>query len=437
MVLPMSRAMRLVPELPQLRRGRRQVAAADDEPDSAVPAHFLCPISLELMKDPVTAPTGITYDWDSLEGWLARGRGTCPVTGAPVRPGDLVPNHATRRMIQDWCVANQAERVPTPKVPVADADAVEVLAAVSSAAKRGDAAACGVVAAKARELGKESDRNRRCLTAAGAARRLSSAFRDLAGEPIDGASVSTALRKILAALTVFFLLDEESRSCIASPASLKTLVSVIAHADLAARVSVAIVLRELASSADRHHRRHLPHPRRVRRPTRPHPSLRRPPRRRSSRPTTSSPAATAHVVAELLVDADKGTSEKALAVLDGVLCADAGLHSALAHALVVPVLVKMFRVSDMATEFAVSALWRLCRAADAGAAACRADALRVGAFQRLLLLLQVGCGGLTKDRAQRAAEAAQWFQGQRRVHRDGRFQGAQEAILISVEHADF
>jgi hypothetical protein len=86
------------------------------------------------------------------------------------------------------------------------------------------------------------------------------------------------------------------------------------------------------------------------------------------------------VLAELLVDADKGTSEKALAMLDGVLCADAGLQSARAHALVVPVLVKkMFRVSDMVTEFAVSALWRICRGADAGAAACRAEALRVGA----------------------------------------------------------
>ena len=77
-----------------------------------------------------------------------------------------------------------------------------------------------------------------------------------------------------------------------------------------------------------------------------------------------------------------------------------GLGAARAHALVVPVLVKkMFRVSDMATEFAVSALWRLCRGPDAGAAACRADALRVGAFQKLLLLLPVGCGGLTQNRA--------------------------------------
>ena len=36
----------------------------------------------------------------------------------------------------------------------------------------------------------------------------------------------------------------------------------------------------------------------------------------------------------------------------------------------------------------------------------------------------------------RAAQPAQWFQGQRRVHRDGGLQGAQEAILIGV-NAEF
>ncbi|KAM3208681.1 hypothetical protein ACQJBY_063400 [Aegilops geniculata] len=429
MVLPMSRATRLVPELPLLRRGRRpQVADAGNEEELAVPAHFRCPISLELMKDPVTAPTGITYDRESVEGWLARGRGTCPVTGGPVQLADLVPNHATRRMIQDWCVANQAERVPTPKVPVAEADAAEVLAAVSAAARRGNAAACGLLAARARAIGKESDRNRRCLAAAGAARQLSSAFQSLAGEPVEGTSAAVlgALGKILAALTVFFPLDDEARRCIASPASLKTLVSVLSHGELAARASAAIVLRELASSADRHTIDVISRTPGVcsalvglvRNPVSPQ--------------ATKAALVTAYylvsgsdraaarfaelgavpVVAELLVDADKGTSEKALAVLDGVLCADAGLESARAHALVVPVLVKkMFRVSDMATEFAVSALWRLCRAADAGAGACCAEALRVGAFQKLLLLLQVGCGGVTKDRASELLKLLNGFRG--------------------------
>ncbi|CAO1947449.1 unnamed protein product [Urochloa humidicola] len=410
-------ASRLVPEIPLLRRSSKQATAAEEV---AVPAHFVCPISLDLMRDPVTAPTGITYDRESVESWLARGNARCPVTGRPLRLADLVPNHATRRMIQDWCVANRAagvERVPTPKVPLADAEATEAVAAVSRAAARGDAAACGAAAARARALGKESDRNRRCLAAAGAARALAAAFARFAGERVDGAAgaVSAALGEVLAALTVFFPLDDEARRCIASPASLKSLVSVITHGgELAARAAAAVVLRELASSADAHTLD----------------AVARTPglcdalvglvRRPVSAPATKAALVTAYYLAtasdraaarlaeagavaslvEILVDADKGTSEKALAALDAVLGAGAGagLAAARAHALAVPVLVKkMFRVSDMATEFAVSALWRLCRAADA--AACRTEALRVGAFQKLLLLLQVGCGGVTKDRA--------------------------------------
>ena len=419
-------ASRLVPEIPMLRRSSKQQqqasAAAEEEQEVAVPAHFVCPISLDLMRDPVTAPTGITYDRESVEGWLARGNARCPVTGRPLRLADLVPNHATRRMIQDWCVANRAsgvQRVPTPKVPLADADAADAVASVAAAARRGDVAACGAAAARARALAKESDRNRRCLAAAGAARALAAAFARLASERVEGAAaVSCALGDVLAALTVFFPLDDEARRCIASPSSLKSLVSVMSHGELQARASAAVVLRELASSSSAVDGHTLEAVQRTPGMLDALVDLVRSP---ISTSATKAALVTAYylvaasdraaarfaelgavaVLVEALVDADKGTSEKALAALDGVLCADAGLAAARAHALAVPVLVKkMFRVSDMATDFAVSALWRLCRAGDAaGAAACRAEAVRVGAFQKLLLLLQVGCGGVTKERA--------------------------------------
>jgi hypothetical protein len=109
---------------------------------------------------------------------------------------------------------------------------------------------------------------------------------------------------------------------------------------------------------------------------------------------------TVQLLLELLVDADRGTTEKALALLDSLLLTAKGRDAAYAQALAVPVIVKkMQRVSDMATEFAVSALWRLCKNVAADDGGCKAEALQVGAFQKLLLLLQVGCEGLTKDRA--------------------------------------
>lgn len=114
------------------------------------------------MKNSATTPTGITYDQESGEGCLAPGRDTCHVIGDPVRLADLIRNHATRRMIQDRCVANRAERVPTPMVRVVEANVVEVLIAVSAATPARERCRLRAGGVRARAIRKESDRNRRC-----------------------------------------------------------------------------------------------------------------------------------------------------------------------------------------------------------------------------------------------------------------------------------
>lgn len=88
-----------------------------------VPQYFICPISLQIMKDPVTAITGITYDRDSIEHWLFTNKNTtCPVTKQPLPlDSDLTPNHTLRRLIQSWCTQNASlgiDRIPTPKPPL-------------------------------------------------------------------------------------------------------------------------------------------------------------------------------------------------------------------------------------------------------------------------------------------------------------------------------
>lgn len=93
----------------------------DKNPD--IPQYFLCPISLQIMKDPVTTVTGITYDRESIQQWLNTSAAVlCPVTKQPLpRPADLTPNHMLRRLIQAWCVANAhcgIDRIPTPKSPL-------------------------------------------------------------------------------------------------------------------------------------------------------------------------------------------------------------------------------------------------------------------------------------------------------------------------------
>lgn len=98
-----------------------------------IPCHFLCPISLQLMRDPVIVPTGITYDRDSIEKWLFFfNKATCPVTKQPLSAcSDLTPNHTLRRLIQSWCTFNSylaVERIiPTSKSAVVDVAYVQKL----------------------------------------------------------------------------------------------------------------------------------------------------------------------------------------------------------------------------------------------------------------------------------------------------------------------
>lgn len=69
----------------------------DENFEVEVPCDFLCPISLQLMKDPVTL---ITYDRDNIEKWLfSFNNKTCPV----INQQYLTPNHTLRRLIQSWC----------------------------------------------------------------------------------------------------------------------------------------------------------------------------------------------------------------------------------------------------------------------------------------------------------------------------------------------
>ncbi|KAL2349391.1 hypothetical protein Fmac_003391 [Flemingia macrophylla] len=66
---------------------------------------FRCPISLELMSDPVTIETGHTYDRSSILKWFRSGNATCPKTGKSLNSTELVPNLVLRRLIQQYCHA--------------------------------------------------------------------------------------------------------------------------------------------------------------------------------------------------------------------------------------------------------------------------------------------------------------------------------------------
>ncbi|KAI3472296.1 hypothetical protein Pfo_030120 [Paulownia fortunei] len=96
-----------------------------------VPPYFLCPITLEIMKDPVTISTGITYDRNSIEKWIfSEKNNTCPVTKQVLFDTELTPNITLRRLMQSWCTLHASqgiERLPTPKAPVSKPQLLKLL----------------------------------------------------------------------------------------------------------------------------------------------------------------------------------------------------------------------------------------------------------------------------------------------------------------------
>ncbi|XP_022747355.1 U-box domain-containing protein 1-like [Durio zibethinus] len=73
---------------------------------SIIPDEFRCPISLDLMKDPVIVASGHTYDRNSIAQWINTGHHTCPKSGQRLIHMALIPNYALRTLVQQWCQVN-------------------------------------------------------------------------------------------------------------------------------------------------------------------------------------------------------------------------------------------------------------------------------------------------------------------------------------------
>ncbi|KAI4382596.1 hypothetical protein MLD38_008541 [Melastoma candidum] len=96
------------------------------------PDDFQCPISLELMMDPVVTSSGHTYDRGSILKWFRAGNSTCPKTGETLSHKKLVPNVALKRLIEIYCAENNN---PVSKSRKVDREAVQKVLTASLVAQ--------------------------------------------------------------------------------------------------------------------------------------------------------------------------------------------------------------------------------------------------------------------------------------------------------------
>ena len=74
---------------------------APPEGEGEPPDDFICPITTEIMSDPVMAADGHAYERTAIERWLAT-KSTSPMTGEELGNTGLFPSHILRRQIREW-----------------------------------------------------------------------------------------------------------------------------------------------------------------------------------------------------------------------------------------------------------------------------------------------------------------------------------------------
>ncbi|XP_065851564.1 U-box domain-containing protein 21-like [Euphorbia lathyris] len=409
------------------RRTRKASKNHNDEDrkmELVIPRHFICPISLDLMKDPVTLSSGITYDRESIESWLQNGNFSCPVTNQILTSFDQIPNHSLRKLIQDWCVENRnsgVERIPTPRIPISSVDITDLLQKLDSSVKVLDKSECSSLVQKMKKWSDESELNRRSIIAHRSGVVLASAFCEFSTDSVE--RNADILKEISSLMNeMMFPMDLETQFYLGSTSSLTSMVWFLNSRDFSSKHNSIITLKRLLSSDSNsdHNSDHAESLSKIEGVNQVLFNLIKDPI--SPTITKSSLTIIFHLLSsstiksefvelgliplllEIIVDSEKNICETALGVFDKLCDSEKGREEAYSNALTWPVLVKkILRVSELATEFSVSAIWKLMskygRREEKLAVAVMAEALQFGAFQKLVLLLQVGCSDDTKEKA--------------------------------------
>jgi len=73
------------------------------------PEAYCCPITYEVMKDPVILRDGHTYERESIATWFGNGHNTSPLTGKRLPSRQLIPNVTLKKAIDEWRETSQKE----------------------------------------------------------------------------------------------------------------------------------------------------------------------------------------------------------------------------------------------------------------------------------------------------------------------------------------
>ncbi|KAJ7546980.1 hypothetical protein O6H91_08G063400 [Diphasiastrum complanatum] len=377
-----------------------------EELPASVPMHFRCPISFDLMKDPVSLCTGMTYDRSSINKWLDAGHKTCPATMQTLSNEDLTPNHTLRRLIQTWqasITAKGVERISVDRQPL---DKHEVDLLLQDATKESTSLES---LRKLRAKAKESSKNCRCIAQSGAVPMLLSLLRSFSSLDYNACKgrETDACEAIIGTLALIPA-DYATKILIASTKNLSFVSGILSRGSMDAKINAAVLLESLATDRElkltvgstegifeglvellKENSNQMAMKASLR-------SFLALCLTRRNRVRAVKAGAIAALV-ELLPDVTSISAEYVLAVLE-LLCKCAEGRAAFnEHALAIPTVAqKICHVSDVASEYAVGILWGICK--HCGEETVQNRLVEAGVLAKLVILLQLDFSSCTKHK---------------------------------------
>ena len=76
--------------------------AAINDTEETVPDEFYCPITYDLMKNPVRCSDGFTYEESAIKEWLTTRRNTSPMTNLEIKVISLTPDPELKKRIEEF-----------------------------------------------------------------------------------------------------------------------------------------------------------------------------------------------------------------------------------------------------------------------------------------------------------------------------------------------
>ncbi|CAN8260609.1 unnamed protein product [Cochlearia groenlandica] len=340
--------------------------------------------------------------------WRSRG-------GATKRPNQLTSAgdiSAVEINSPAQLLSPKIKRVHSPRVHLTSRDAAEICRRLENAVAREENAECFEIVGKIKNFQRGGETNRKSLVQNGVVVALTSCFQRFASSRDEHAHL---LEEILYVLCSSLPLNRtEGFTKMGSTASLNCLVRFLKATDAKTRQNAAFCIREVIAIDKKH----------VYAFTDIEGACEGLIKIIKDSVSTSSTKASlmaiyravscddkiatkfvklglVELITEMIVNnAEKSVCERSLLLLNVVCNNEQGREDLLRNALIIPLIVKkILRVSDLATQCSVSIIWKLCEKNGEDEDRLLFEALQVGAFEKLLVVLQVGCEEKTKERA--------------------------------------